>query len=171
MSEIAQVWFERRSASLVVDNPHDVIQAQHYAGVFYEIEQLVRHRNLIWSGSAVLDIGANVGNHSIFYACFSRAQVVFPFEPNLTARSLLLESRKLNGLEQKIALDYCDLAVGSRRGTVKVGVEPKNNLGATQMVHIMHEIPDGPSDAHAVQCISLDDLDLRHPISFVKMDI
>jgi FkbM family methyltransferase len=172
--EIANVAFEGRSISVAIDNPHDVIQGQHSQGKFYEVEQLARHRNLIWSGSTVLDIGANVGNHSLFYACFTRAQVVFPFEPNPTARRLLLRSREINGLDTKIAVDYCHLAVGSKSCQVKVGIEPKNNLGATQMVRIDREVDRDSTkedDDHVVQCVTLDDLYFQQPVSFVKMDI
>jgi Met-10+ like-protein len=53
-------------------------------GVFYEREELeiiATH----FKGGTFVDIGANVGNHSIFAAKFLGASKVIAFEPNPTA--------------------------------------------------------------------------------------
>jgi FkbM family methyltransferase len=166
MIEHCPVHFEGRQVAFAVANRHDIIQGRHASGAFYEIEQLIAHRNLIWYGASVLDIGANVGNHSIFYAMFSKALAVYPFEPNPNARRLLLESVRLNHLHDRVRLDYAELAVGAASGEIGIGEEIENNLGATYMTA---RPPDGAG--RLARCVALDDLAIPFRVSFVKLDI
>jgi FkbM family methyltransferase len=70
---------------------------------FYEIQLLnfIKERFSNKSATNVIDIGANIGNHTIFFATYV-FNTVYSFEPNTKNYSLLCENCKLNGLEKKI---------------------------------------------------------------------
>jgi precorrin-6B methylase 2 len=78
----ATVIFEGISATFEIDNPRDHVQESLVRGTFYELHQLLLHRHLIPMHSTVIDIGANCGNHTIFYARHTNACKIYPFEPN-----------------------------------------------------------------------------------------
>src|SRR5713226_6662105 len=119
------VTFQNRLVYMAVDNPDDQLQAQHRFGQFYELEQLLVHRNLIFHGSTVLDVRANVGNHTIFYACFTAASLIYAFEPNPPAFNLLEKSVDINSLREKVNLSYLGFAVGAAAGTAYVAGSPE----------------------------------------------
>ena len=79
-----------RDFKLASDRPRDPIQRKHRKGVFYEkaeLEQIKQHLPL---RGTFVDIGANIGNHSLFVAAFMSPARIIPFEPNPDACKLLL---------------------------------------------------------------------------------
>ncbi len=130
-----------------VDNEKDVIQAEHAAGRFYEPEELEILRRHFPLGGRFCDIGANVGNHSVFAAKFLRARRVVLVEPNPLAIPLLTANIMLNGLE-----DVCDLSrlgVGLSDGAVaQASIRTgRNNLGGARVKEGEGEIPIRSGDA------------------------
>jgi len=63
----------------------------------HEQEVMLFMGSLITPGSVVLDIGANVGNHSLYFA--SKGAVVYSFEPNPEVADLIQEKIDLNKIE------------------------------------------------------------------------
>ena len=61
---------------------------------FYELD-LLNYIKSRFNGGVGLDIGANIGNHSLFFSKFIFDKV-FSFEPNPTNFSLLLENKLIN---------------------------------------------------------------------------
>jgi FkbM family methyltransferase len=164
--EIAQVTFEGKCVKMAIQNRDDLVQAQHRWGRFYELNQLLRHRNLIFHDSTVLDVGANVGNHSIFYAACTAASRVYSFEPNPPAIALLRRSIGLNDLADKCDLSYLNMAVGEFESEIYVAGEYENNLGATFFNAVAYT-----EDAKKVPCVPLDNLSFIGKISFIKIDV
>ena len=103
-----------REITFAIDNPSVALQKHLKRGAFYEAGLQRSHGDLIYRSSTVLDVGANVGNHSVFYA-LTPASKVYPFEPNPRARELLTTTVGLNDLEE-IDLTYVDRALGARPG-------------------------------------------------------
>jgi FkbM family methyltransferase len=160
------VTFENERVQFAVGNPDDQLQSLHRSGYFYEIEQLIQQRNLIYYESTVLDLGANTGNHSIFYAKYTRAARVYAFEPDATAIRLLRKTVEANAFQGKIDLCHLGVAIGDAAGTVYLGGQPENNLGGTYFVPVRYF-----DDALAVTCVPLDSLALAGPISLIKIDV
>jgi FkbM family methyltransferase len=116
--------------------------------------------------STVLDIGANVGNHSLFYAMHTAAAFVYPFEPNLFARKILVENIAANtDYRAEIRAEYTHLAVGRTPASLSIAENPHNNLGGTRFTCA------GPEDQNSVQCAPLDNLTFEGVISFLKIDV
>lgn len=164
--QICSIKFEGRVVQAAVDHPNDQLQTKHRLGLFYEIEQLIQHRNLIFHFSTVLDVGANVGNHSLFYGAYTSASLIYPFEPNPVAYRVLKKTVALNNLGGKINDAHLGLAIGASEGTVYVGGEYENNLGARFLTA-------GPvsQKAENVRCVTLDSLQIEGPVSLIKIDI
>ncbi|NBE08934.1 FkbM family methyltransferase [Paragemmobacter ruber] len=117
-----------------VTNPRDAIQKHHRAGRFYEEEELEIIRAACPPGAVFADIGANIGNHSLYVAKFLYPKKVICFEPNPVAIQHLRANLGLNGV-----LGICDLShLGY--GLSDVAAEglhidaPSRNLGGGRMV-------------------------------------
>jgi FkbM family methyltransferase len=162
--DTAEVTFEGISTIFEIDNPVDHIQAFHARGTFYELHQLLAHRFLIPMHSTVLDIGANCGNHTLFYARHTNAGKVYSFEPNPPALQLLLRNVAANcGTEVSVDTSLSDCALGYADDWVKVGRQSENNLGATRLR------PAGPNGS--IKCVKLDNLAIAGDIAFIKIDV
>lgn len=119
--------------SLCLNMARDPIQNAWRKGVFFEaaeLEMLARH---VKSGAHIIDIGANVGNHAMFFASRMGASRIVVIEPNPLAMAPLMANVLLNRLEGVI--DLALLGVGlsnvSRGG---YGMKRHDrNLGATKM--------------------------------------
>ncbi|MGY3449804.1 FkbM family methyltransferase [Bradyrhizobium sp. USDA 4353] len=66
---------------------------------FYEIKELVDFRQrFVKSQMTFLDVGAHIGNHSVFFAKCCAAASVHAFEPNTATFELLTRNFRLNGM-------------------------------------------------------------------------
>lgn len=147
-------------AKFVVANRHDVIQAHFVRKRYYSPEMLRRHLTVIPPGSIVVDIGANVGNHAVFYGLCSRVSKVLAFEPNPVANALLRRNVELNGLST-VDLSWSHLGLG-RSSCVGTVVTPKErNLGGSRL-----QI----SNAGDIEIVALDSLELIE-CDFIKIDV
>ena len=158
--------FQGRKAKVFVANRNDVVQSYHQWGKFYEAEQLRAHLRLIFHYSTVIDVGANVGNHTIFYALNTSAKKIYPFEPNPTAHFILTKSLSFNEFGSRVDLKYSNFAVGEQTQKVYIAQEVEDNLGATHFTVVRPQ-----PDAREVECRRLDDLAMEGPISLMKVDV
>jgi FkbM family methyltransferase len=143
-----------------VENPHDEIQGVHYRGAFYEQGVLEAFPRYFRPGGTFLDVGANVGNHTVFAEKFLLAGEVIPIEPNAGAIALLRTNVALNGL-RRVNLQHLGLALSDRAATHDIAVTP-NNLGRAIL---------SPSGGGSISSIAGDDLFAERPIDFIKMDV
>jgi FkbM family methyltransferase len=144
-----------------ITKPRDSIQKHHRMGRFYEEEELEIIRSACPPGAVFADIGANIGNHSLFVAKYLRPAKLICFEPNPAAIQHLLANLGLNGV-----LDLCDLShLGC--GLSDVAAEglhidaPERNLGGGRMV-------EGDGDLRVARG---DDLLLGSAPTFLKIDV
>jgi FkbM family methyltransferase len=163
----AEIRFEGKSVTSLIANKLDIIQWHHLKGGFYEMNQLLFHRNMIPHGSTVLDVGANVGNHTMFYATWTQAARIYCFEPNPTARAILLRNLRANHLEQRVDTRHVEHAVGHQDMVAFINPDPLNNLGATSL----SLVPSEPETARRASCRRLDGLAFEGPIAFLKIDV
>lgn len=69
----------------------------HAKGSFYESKMLDAIADARWKGVYV-DVGANIGNHSVYFEVFCPATKVIAFEPLPRTFRILEQVRDLNGL-------------------------------------------------------------------------
>lgn len=123
-----------RRVSFVTEMENDPIQRNHRRGQFYEQKELMALRELFPKGGTFVDVGANVGNHTLFAGLILEAGRVIPIEPNLRAFRLLVHNVLVNGLEEVVDLTRLGMGLSDKRAE-GFGMEPrKRNLGGAKML-------------------------------------
>lgn len=142
----------------VVLLPHDHISnVIRRSGKPYEPTLVSIVRELTKPGCVIVDVGANLGNHTIYWAKAGRR--VIAFEPNPLTRSALLESVRLNNLDDLV--DVRSTALGAKTGAGTLQTLLAENQGAVAVE---------PAADGDIQVVRLDDLALPH-FSVMKIDV
>lgn len=143
-----------------VDQPRDAIQAHHLAGRFYEADELLLMSKAFPMGGRFLDIGANVGNHSIFFGKIMQAQVITPIEVNPRIVSILKTNLTINGLGP--VTDMQHLGLGLHNETVSGAAInfTERNIGGGRVSH----------EGGDLQLVRGDAI-LKGPYDMVKIDV
>ena len=111
-----------------ISDESDSIQQIHMSGLWYEDEELKLIRDH-YSGGTFVDVGANVGNHSLFAAITLGAPVI-AFEPNAPVYRNCVYNFLLNGLADRATVHKIGLSDKNENATL--GAVPYRNLGATK---------------------------------------
>lgn len=138
----------------------DVIQRNiliHHC--FYEFRALQRIRRYIGPATVVLDAGANIGNHTIFFAKICRAKEVLAFEVMRETFSLLERNVQLNELEN---VRLFNAGLGARSGRATLSHFGQGNIGGASIE------PAGETGAY--ELIPIDSIGLRE-LHFMKIDV
>ncbi len=72
-------------------------QALYYSGTFYEITLLEKLRDIVPAG-IFIDLGANIGNHSVFFATQCKCSHVICVEPEPHMCEVLARNLKVNNI-------------------------------------------------------------------------
>jgi len=125
---------------------------------FYEIDVLMKCRELYLPGTTIVDVGANIGNHAVFFGSILDAPV-YAFEPYQPSYDLLEMNIAANSLEGRIVPLCCAIGAGDGVGSLQPG--PPDNLGTARVAF-------GAGDT-AVR--SLDNLAIPGPVGTLKIDV
>lgn len=93
-------------------------------------------------GDLIIDIGANVGNHTLYLAHHGRK--VIAFEPSKHLAQALQKSIKLNSFQDDVEV-FC-IAVGATNGHGMLNVHSQENLGMGKVVEGNGDIEIRPLD-------------------------
>ncbi|MEM9098122.1 MAG: FkbM family methyltransferase [Pseudomonadota bacterium] len=144
-----------------VENRFNMIGSAHFAGRFYEAEELEQVRAHARPGGIFVDIGANFGNHALFFALVMQADRVIAFEPGRKARGILGMNIALNDLDDVIQVRR--VALSDKTGSAYMKPLFEQNIGSNSV-----------TDDAAGEPVTLDLADNRLPregISFIKIDV
>lgn len=128
---IYNIYCNGKQTQFLLPNTKDHIQrivANHQ--VFYEQTMLMDVKNRVPEDSVIIDVGAYIGNHSMFFAQHCQARV-FSIEPNSEAFALLEKNIQLNGLENKTTL--YNYGIGKKRGKGSIVGGSEDNMGMSQL--------------------------------------
>jgi FkbM family methyltransferase len=133
------------------------------AGSFYEIDLLDHLRRYGPRGGLWIDVGANIGNHSVYFGKYT-ADSVLSIEPHPDTFEMLKATLEANG----IRCNTVNCAAGAAEGTATLSLPAglEDNSGS-------FTIMSGGSDAVEVRVRTLDDI-LRIatlPIRLIKIDV
>lgn len=127
---------------------------------FYEIDTLnYLKKRYIKEGMNILDIGANIGNHTLFFAVRCKATQVFSFEPQKDIFKILRRNIQLNDLKD-VCTTY-NIALGAEQGTAKITSHSRRNSGGTTF---------SMDDSGSVCVRTLNEMNFSD-IGFVKIDV
>jgi FkbM family methyltransferase len=139
-------------------HPDHLAWAIRSSRTFYERDLLMKCRELYLPGTAIIDVGANIGNHSIFFGAILNAPV-YAFEPFGPNHDLLELNIAANGLDGQIVAPRC--AIGEAVGVASLLSGPPENLGTTRCAFGTGE----------TTVRSLDSLAIPGPIGLLKIDV
>ena len=125
---------------------------------FYFLE-IIKNKTKGLTGT-VVDVGANIGNHSIFFLKFCNFENCISIEPNPQAFRTLQKNIEINGLSSRCTVIKKG-ASDSSCSQMELGISPAANLGATKLLN---------NDDGDVKTIAIDDLNLNE-ISLLKIDV
>ncbi len=114
--------------------------------------------NDISSGS-MIDAGANIGNHSIYFAKVCHARKVYSFEPVKSTYEILEKNVALNHLQNQI--HRYNVGLGEAEGKARIGAYDAANIGGTSLLL---------DDAGEIPVIVLDSIRYENKVTFIKID-
>lgn len=159
--DVATAHIHGRTFRFASDRVQDPIQRQNRKGNFYEAEELEMIRAHFPQGGTFVDIGANVGNHSLFVAGFLQPGRIIPFEPNPVAYKLLIANVVMNDFADLFDLRHIGLGLSDGAGEGFAISQPEKNLGSARMK---------PGEGE-IETISGDAALAKETPSFLKIDV
>lgn len=142
------------------DQNDHIFQQFIKTGEFYEQELLTALRGFLREGDLVVDVGANIGTHSVFFAGVCGCSVL-AFEPNPAAVKLLRRNIAANFLGKRVKVHK--MALGAQTASGHVVAARDQNLGTARV-----EISG--LDNTAVKIARLDDVAGRRKVRLIKVD-
>lgn len=157
-------YYQGQQVKLYIPNADtDDIQSQIIASNnFYEEDFLSLLRSItLGNFGNVIDVGANIGNHSIFFSTICDFKKCFSIEPNPQVFEILQKNIALNSLQDKVEALNC--GAGKERSVSYLGKSNARNLGATSL---------NPQDetSRQVEIIAIDELNLDS-LDLLKIDV
>lgn len=144
-----------------VNMENDPVQRNHRRGGFYEQSELKALRSIFPKGGTFVDIGANVGNHTLFAAMFLGAGRVIPFEPNPQAFELLVQNVLVNRLSERVDISKLGVGLSDAHSAGFAMQKRERNLGAAKML-------EGQG---SLEVFRADDLLAEETPDFIKIDV
>jgi FkbM family methyltransferase len=165
--EISKCQLGNTDAHFMIRDRRDVIQRVHRSGKFYEPDEIDLMRQN-FGGGVFLDIGANVGNHSIYFAKQSNCSKVISLEPSAKTMQTLRLNILLNDLEDKI--HTLQFALGENEYTATLYRPISNNGGATLVKEMTNDSKDNRSIEETVKVTRGDRVISDENITLIKID-
>ena len=142
--EEKRISFTYNKQKIVMPDTGGWLSKHFHQGAFYEGHMLYAIAALENSG-VYIDVGGNLGNHSVFFEMFCPSTKVITFEPLEETWALLMKTRKMNNLSFEAH---------------KVGLSDKEEEFETKI----------GQDNYVIRTITLDSFELND-VSVIKIDI
>lgn len=107
-----------------------------------------------------LDIGSNIGNHTLFMFQKNLVTFAYCFEPVQDTFRILEKNISINNLQDKVKL--FNVGVGESQGKAQIACYTTNNTGMTQLKI---------SNDGNIPIIAIDDIKFEQNISCIKIDV
>lgn len=136
---------------------------------FYEVEALQMIREVLPAKARIVDVGANIGNHAIYFDRVCGAEKVFVIEPNSDVVSDLKANAEANNCEA-IDLSTIGFAAGAESGTGTLAISVIDDAIRNRGAFSVTQGQGARMAGQPVPIRRLDDLDLGR-IDFLKIDV
>ena len=158
---VVRATIQNRLVSFFATTELDAVMAQHDHGCFYEIEELELIAEHVRPGAVMLDVGANVGNHTLYVALFLDARKVICVEPNRQAAAILRVNVDLNRLNDRVEL-HLGIGLSDGPGAAVIGATPDMNLGGVALTR---------QEGGPIPLVGGDDQLAGEQVEFIKIDV
>ena len=142
-----------------IDNPFDLIQRCFLKDRFFEPDELAFVESWVAPGANIVEVGAYVGNHVVYYSRFMQPRGIIVLEPNPAAIILLRRNLAANAVTN-VDLTHLGIAAAAAAASYDLVCESASNRGATRLAL---------SAGGAVKSAPLDNL-IAGPVEFIKID-
>lgn len=150
----------RKAAFSLPQRDSDHVQKSLMSGgKFYEHEMLAHAASVLRPGDLVIDIGAYIGTHTVFYGAICEARVI-AFEPNPKSRAILERNVALNRLEERVTIFPFGIGQHPSRATVVTPGTSNQGMASLSL-----------DEAGPVEVRRLDDVELPAPPRVIKIDV
>ena len=143
------------------------------AGCSTTLQSLLYLASLVRGGGVIVDVGANIGNHAVYFGAYL-AEKVIAIEPAPETFSLLERNLRLNDMDNVLPLE-CAAGAESGNGVIFRPPGYVTNFGSVQVRFL------GPGDFVKGDAISIESLDsiLQQnadwvgdlPVTLLKIDV
>lgn len=116
----------------LITNANDEIQSRQLADGFYELAELEQLREDVGPRQAVLDVGANIGNHCIFFIKRMGCRTLIAVEPFSPALQQLNANLALN-LAEPLDIRLAGVALGEGADSAAIVPPSRDNIGLTKL--------------------------------------
>lgn len=140
-----------------------VFETINSKNAFYEDSILNKWLPFIKDSKVIFDIGANLGNHTLFWATNVAYEKIFSFEPHPVNFELLTRNISNNSLENVSAVNT---GIGDKKGFTSVKEFSEDNYGATTLDTTIQ--PDG--DIPIIDIDSYVEQENISGVDFIKVD-
>ena len=130
---------------------------------FFEEHYLRFLRSIINSKSVVVDVGAFLGTHTIYFSKILNAKKVISIEPTKRSYEILCDNIKLNDLEN---VETHRVAVGSSKGIGRCCIGKASNSGTNKWGILIKE-KGGEGEVPAVLLTDV----VKEKIDLIKIDV
>ena len=146
----------------VPNYPVDYVQSCIVNGkTFYENSILKKLQSYIKENAVILDIGANIGNHSVYWAVKANAKRIYSFEPVQDTFKILKKNIEINELTDKVKIFNIGLSNEKINGSIS-HYDP-SNIGGTSIKQDLNG---------NLVLDKLDNIEIEEgAIDFVKIDV
>lgn len=127
---------------------------------FYEDQLLELLKRLVAPGGHVVDVGANIGNHTLWFAGAMQG-TVRAFEPIPALCAVLAHNVAQNFLDARVRVE--PYGVGRTRGTAQIAAWDETNTGASSL--------QTSRAGGSISIVALDDLTWERPVDLLKIDV
>lgn len=159
---IFEIEYYGKKINIYISDKEDFIQKSICKSkTFYEMEMLETVFKIIPPKGIILDIGANIGNHTLFFSSICGLET-YAFEPSSKIRKILEKNIEINNLAKKVHV--MPFALGNKNKKAKLFFPNSSNMG---MARIM-EKSDGIAEDVIVK--RLDDFEINDVV-LMKIDV
>ena len=158
-SSVVELSFENSILHFCNTYPTHTQNMLQKTGHFLEYDLLADARRFLRPDDVVIDVGAHVGNHTIFFSAICHCFVI-AFEPDQNNYEMLKRNIFLNNLEKRVELWQAALSSQSGLGQVVDGPT------ATASTRRLSLTSDG-----SVSVVRLDDVALEKRVHLLKIDV
>ena len=151
----------RNSRFYLPNYPVDLIQHEIVAKRnYWEYEQLSEIDKHLKDNAVIIDVGANIGNHSLYWAMERHAKKIYAFEPIESTYEILERNIQLNHLEDVI--QPYNLGLSDEETFAKIKDYNISNIGGTEL---------NKAKWGQIKLVPLDSLSLKRKIDVIKIDV